>query len=154
MSVCLPLSPLLPFSYRCQYTYLATLSCLVCFGVAFTFFKFQEGALVAGPYLDPSLTLAPGFMTLPDGQSPLSFPPFFRPVCSSPLPVTPIPLEYYAPQNKKWVLPLLLVLSVGWGCELSVPPSSPSTHHLNSTPHPALPTLKASPFSIIRVALY
>ncbi|KAG8220456.1 hypothetical protein J3R82DRAFT_3150 [Butyriboletus roseoflavus] len=61
----------------------ATLSCLVCFGVAFTYFKFQEG-----------------FMTIPGGQ------------------ITPVPLEYYAAQNKKWLLPLLLVLSVAWGCEL------------------------------------
>lgn len=38
----------LPFSPRCQYTYLATLSCLVCFGVAFTIIKFQEGAFQAG----------------------------------------------------------------------------------------------------------
>ncbi|KAF8554833.1 hypothetical protein OG21DRAFT_1496745 [Imleria badia] len=66
-----------------SYTYLATLSCLVCFGVAFTFLKFQEG-----------------FVILPTGE------------------MTPIPLEYYSSHNKKWVLPLLLVLSVGWACEL------------------------------------
>ncbi|KAF8435161.1 hypothetical protein L210DRAFT_1020678 [Boletus edulis BED1] len=66
-----------------SYTYLATLSCLVCFGVAFTFLKFREG-----------------FIVTPSGQ------------------ITPVPLEYYSPQNKKWVLPLLLVFSVAWGCEL------------------------------------
>ncbi|KAI9568917.1 hypothetical protein HD554DRAFT_2021531 [Boletus coccyginus] len=70
-----------------SYTYLATLSCLVCFSVAFTFLKFQEGAL-PGPSRHPSLTL------------------------------TPVPLEYYSSQNKKWVLPLLLVFSVGWACTL------------------------------------
>jgi hypothetical protein len=43
MSVRLP-PPSLPALTPSQYTYLATLSCLVCFGVAFTFIKFQEGA--------------------------------------------------------------------------------------------------------------
>ena len=46
MSVRLPLSlTTSPSHPPCQYTYLATLSCLVCFGVAFTYLKFQEGAL-------------------------------------------------------------------------------------------------------------
>ncbi|KAG6382067.1 hypothetical protein JVT61DRAFT_705 [Boletus reticuloceps] len=41
-----------------------------------------------------------GFIVTPNGQ------------------ITPVPLQSYSPQNKKWVLPLLLVFSVAWGCEL------------------------------------
>ncbi|KAH0829045.1 hypothetical protein J3R83DRAFT_2500 [Lanmaoa asiatica] len=119
MSVHLPLSfPASTSHPLCQYTYLATLSCLVFFGVAFTFFKFQEGVFPPASPLDHSLT-RPRFHD--DPRWPESVAPFLPTLRSSLLPVTPVPLEYYSVQNKKWVLPLLLVFSIAWACELSVP---------------------------------
>ncbi|KAH7883328.1 hypothetical protein F5I97DRAFT_226430 [Phlebopus sp. FC_14] len=66
-----------------SYTYIATLTLLVIFSVAFTFLKFTEGYVLS-----------------PTGG------------------MLPKPLEAFSPEHRKWVLPLLFVLSVAWGCEL------------------------------------
>ncbi|KAG1767484.1 hypothetical protein EV702DRAFT_751972 [Suillus placidus] len=83
-----------------SYTYVATLTLLVIFSVAFTFIKFKEGFIIT-----PEGTSKPATYAILAELIPESI-------------VYPKPIELYASSHKKWILPLLFLFSAAWACEL------------------------------------
>ncbi|KAG1738259.1 hypothetical protein EDB19DRAFT_908366 [Suillus lakei] len=83
-----------------SYTYIATLTLLVIFSVAFTFIKFKEGYIITPEGTSKSATYDILTEFIPESS------------------VYPKPTELYTTSHQKWILPLLFLFSAAWACEI------------------------------------